>query len=488
MTEQSTPKSYERMYLEQLLSGAEVGPPDPNQCNGFYDKLATLYGQRDVGGPERVAQAALALTPLEATPLYSPEAPSFKRLSWQEVLKLPPTEWLIENEIQAKAINVIVGESNIGKSYLCLDIALHVTHEQDAIVAYVPGEGFNSYRTRLEAWMRHHKKDGNKLEFANCEINLFDHIAVEKFISEYRGENPALVIFDTLSTCAVGADENSSRDMGVVFNNCRLIINKLDTTVLLVHHTNKEGSFYRGSSLIRSNADSMIKINKNKAGGITKNCDKSRNGPEWAPQHLTFKLIELRDGVSDQVIIASEKSPEKEGELTKREYDVLKFIVETQNRSGEPPTRVQIIAALPHITEGPLKDKILKSLREKEFLTYNKNAQKNYPTDKAINFFKKEDSAVMDRHDDVMMTGHNLSSSRHTPLKGYDDDSYDDIYFTDEELEEVTETVPLPVIDEEIEHILSLPEEIWEYTDDYRDDYMDPPEMTKDWEQNKVSI
>jgi len=58
----------------------------------------------------------------------------------------------------------------------------------------------------------------------------------------------------------IGADENSARDMGLAIAAVRAIITALGCAVLLVHHTGKNAVSERGSSALRGNADSMIRV------------------------------------------------------------------------------------------------------------------------------------------------------------------------------------------------------------------------------------
>src|SRR5713226_1326870 len=81
--------------------------------------------------------------------------------SVDEVLANVQIEWLIIEELPA-GLSLLTGPQNAGKSALALDYALRLSEQAPVILI---GEDLRAYRDRLEAWMQHHRKAGNRLYF-----------------------------------------------------------------------------------------------------------------------------------------------------------------------------------------------------------------------------------------------------------------------------------------------------------------------------------
>jgi putative DNA primase/helicase len=57
-----------------------------------------------------------------------------------------------------------------------------------------------------------------------------------------------LIVFDTLSRCIPGAEENSAKDLGEALAACDELRLRTQATVMLLHHPRKDGLSERGSS------------------------------------------------------------------------------------------------------------------------------------------------------------------------------------------------------------------------------------------------
>jgi AAA domain len=86
----------------------------------------------------------------------------------------------------------------------------------------------------------------------------------------YVGGTDGVVILDTLNRAAPGADENSSKDMGIILAAAKQLQLLVGGLVLMVHHTGKDPEKgMRGHSSLFAALDGAI--------GVTK----SVNGPVW---------------------------------------------------------------------------------------------------------------------------------------------------------------------------------------------------------------
>jgi hypothetical protein len=131
------------------------------------------------------------------------------------------------------------------------------------------------------------------------------------------GKSP-VVIVDSLVSFFVGdEDENSAVDMRRLFNRCRALT-KLGATVIVIHHTNRNGEA-RGSSDFKPASDQAFLVSNHDGDGgrlldlITLRCEKSRYG-------LSGKIEYRYDG-GQMRRIEAESAPSKT--VTERLRDLL---------------------------------------------------------------------------------------------------------------------------------------------------------------------
>jgi len=184
---------------------------------------------------------------------------------------------LVKGLLLANSLVVIYGESNSGKSFWILDLALCIAsgkpwrgrRVEKGLVVYVPLEGVVPLRNRVSAYRKSNADLLAGIPFAIIpqSQNLLDRTAVAVLIATIRaaevecGEKVVLVIFDTLARALAGADENSSQDMGAAVCAADLIRAETGATVSFIHHTGKDSAKgARGSSALRAAVDTEILI------------------------------------------------------------------------------------------------------------------------------------------------------------------------------------------------------------------------------------
>ena len=183
-----------------------------------------------------------------------------------------PTDWLIENYLPTTETTLVYGASHSGKTYLALDIAMHVASGLDwhgnkvkeaRPVLIVPSEGRKGLKRRMLTWAYHysHQVDGDPNIYVHAESVTLDAPKEDErlqfLLAEIERIKPALIIFDVFSDLVPSTDENS-RDFGHVINRMRQVGQRKDMAVLIIHHTGKDRTqkkVPRGSSSIYQVAD-----------------------------------------------------------------------------------------------------------------------------------------------------------------------------------------------------------------------------------------
>jgi len=202
-----------------------------------------------------------------------------------------PVYGLDDYPIYMNCLNALVGPSGAGKSFVAVDIGGKLAM-QGAEVVYVAAEGVFGYSDRWEVWKAHHKIATNKyLHFYTRAVNMMDEQGVQNFMEDISQYKPQFLIIDTVARCMLGADENSTRDMGLFISACDDIIHALGVGVLAVHHTGKDGKM-RGSSALFGACDSVMFLQRSENSlAVFNSLDqggKNKYSEEADPKYLMF--------------------------------------------------------------------------------------------------------------------------------------------------------------------------------------------------------
>lgn len=195
---------------------------------------------------------------------------------------------LFKHFLNMETVNVLFGPSGSGKSFLTLDMAMHLAAGKDwcgfkckqkMAVLYICTESGASFGKRaVAARSRVGVREGTSLQehpfaYYPAHVDLLnnkDHIKlIKKLIDDLEKESGykvGLVIVDTLSAAFGGGNENSE-DMTKFVNNMSDIKFSKKTAVLVVHHTGKdESAGARGHSSLKGNIDTEIQVKSEKRG------------------------------------------------------------------------------------------------------------------------------------------------------------------------------------------------------------------------------
>ncbi len=205
----------------------------------------------------------------------TPDAPGFPFLSIEQVLALPLPRYQVHGLIYEQSLVQFFGEPGHGKSFLCLDLGLSFAAgapgwfghriERPGPVAWINADGGRGFIRRLGAWRQAHPAPlAHPFLTLMGEVRLNDPPQVHHLIDHLStwATPPALLVFDTLSRCISGTDENSAAEMTRVMQSCHLLRRELACSVILIHHTNKGGLADRGCSVVKAEVDMQVRVHK----------------------------------------------------------------------------------------------------------------------------------------------------------------------------------------------------------------------------------
>jgi len=229
-----------------------------------------------------------------------PNAGRYRPLLAADFSTLPPMEWRIKNLVPASGLYCAYGPSGSGKSFLMTDMAAAIAEGcpwfghrvKPSQVLYVGLEGEAGYRGRVMAWQHHH---GRSIPPALAFVLQPFHLTNAQDVIDLAATCPpgCVVMVDTMNRAAPSADENSSRDMGLIIEGAKTLQRLINGLVILIAHTGKDAAKgLRGHSSLFAALDGAILVNRN---GDTRSwkLDKSKDGKDGAEYSFRLNVVEI---------------------------------------------------------------------------------------------------------------------------------------------------------------------------------------------------
>lgn len=237
-----------------------------------------------------------------------------------------PVTWSVEGLLAQESVNVVFGGYGTYKSFLCLDLSLHVAFGIDwhglslkkGPSIYIAGEGHRGISTRLMGWQKHHHQtvqDEPDPHFmlTHASWPLTDPMAATEAadsVARYCdriGEAPVHITIDTLARNFGDGDENSSGDVGIFYSNVETNFrDRFGATVVVVAHTGHTNQDRpRGSYNIIAAADSVYQMTwesppdglEQEGEGLILQCTKQKDAEMGGPFFFEHETVDL--GIND---------------------------------------------------------------------------------------------------------------------------------------------------------------------------------------------
>ncbi len=226
-----------------------------------------------------------------------------------DCLDYPSVNYILEGLIEAETITLFSGKEKIGKSYVLMDLALHMaaelpwldiptmTDEKGGVLWLDFDMSRNTTTRRInqitngieESWNIRKPDlfknfgliDGQLFRESgyNDSFQFFDESDAVIGLQEYIIANNVKVCFiDNLVEIEGEAQENSSNDIQKVFSGLKKLRDITHCAFIVIHHTTKDGFRGRGSSAIFGETDLNLQLDQcTNPDQLVLNTDGARN-------------------------------------------------------------------------------------------------------------------------------------------------------------------------------------------------------------------
>lgn len=279
-------------FIDVDLPRDETGN-DPNDFRWHKQYVGTLLG-KESGNPK-----------------------GFNLIRLDELIKtMTGPQYLIKPFFERDCIGTVFGDSDTYKSFLMIDVALHIATGTDYYghkvhkcpVVYIAGEGQSGLGRRVAAWLT---KRGLKPGITPFYLSTIPAQLIEegnaqeiaRSIKEICPETPGLIVIDTLSTNIGDGDESANKDISRLLINLNIHLRKpTGACVAIVHHVgHSDKERERGAYAIRANVDFRILVRRD--GDLAdRKCSihskKTKDGSPFEPTAFQAEIVTV-PGVSD---------------------------------------------------------------------------------------------------------------------------------------------------------------------------------------------
>jgi hypothetical protein len=265
-------------------------------------------------------------------------------ISFQSIMEepLPPIEWVVESLIPHNNRMVVFGEFGSKKSWLLLDLSLHIASglkwldkysiPQSRSVLYIDEE-MSQYELR-----RRVKRlgIGAGLKGKQIPFRAISHLGfrfkagkADELLKSVKAEgfDPDIVMVETLRRVLVGS-ENEAEDISELWHSVSPILDA-GKTLIISHHMRKASIGVReevrnrasGSTDILAGADCAFAVVREKGDLLRLECVKSRTAKEYEP--FRFRLLDNVEVESSYLAPAEGNLPPEEAMTEERRAIIL---------------------------------------------------------------------------------------------------------------------------------------------------------------------
>ena len=251
-----------------------------------------------------------------------------------DLVKRIPAPWQVKGVLREQSVTLLYGKRGCYKSFLALDLGASLATGQPwhghpilspGLVVYIAAEGGGGMVQRARAWAEQHNIHPIKINMrfvtepvivtATSEdidvliyrirqaidwhdVGWFDEETGIDYDHETAREWPKLIVIDTLARCFIG-NENQQEDMGQFVQGVDRLKIAFNASVLIIHHTGKDGKSERGSTALGGACDTIYRLDVETEGILLLTNEKMKDSREPSPLALSYREVKVKKGLRD---------------------------------------------------------------------------------------------------------------------------------------------------------------------------------------------
>jgi hypothetical protein len=264
--------------------------------------------------------------------------------------RIAPPAPLVDGYLFRDSLAWLGGKPGHAKSFVAVELACcvgtgtpwHGVNVTQGPVLYLIAEGASGIALRVDAWVLANGRPAENVLFLPVPVQMMEPVDVAAFAQLLTDLHPILVILDTQARVTVGAEENSSRDMGCFVEALDALRRHSGACVLVVHHEPRNGENLRGSTALEGAATTILRVSKD--GNVVELSNpKQKDAPEQAP--ILLALTALGDSA-----ILSHEAVGIAGFTTESEHQVLTVLRDSFGNRGATKSELRDAVGQPKST------------------------------------------------------------------------------------------------------------------------------------------
>ena len=338
--------------------------------------------------------------------LFWPSSKFFRLLDDNALLMAPKQQWIVKGIIPTCSIGTIFGQSGTFKSFIALDLLAHIANGQPwfenrvkpAPCVYVPFEGKGGIPKRVAAWRARHYGNSSTstgITYITDPMNLRNKIDRDKLVNslQHAGLARGVICIDTLAQAGAGIDENSSEGMGEMIAIFQELQQRLNATILVIHHEGKNSAAgMRGWSGLRGALDFAIRCEPNNGDKYNAKftIDKSKDSEDGLTFNFSMRQVHLGidedgDAITSLAVMATlSQGPDlNQAEQDNKDdafiYELIREL-EAKNQSPSQRTLESLLSGIKDeypITQKRVRESV-ERLKQQERLTVESEGKHRY--------------------------------------------------------------------------------------------------------------
>lgn len=230
----------------------------------------------------------------------------FHIVPFASIVPVSTPPYTVKNLLPAEGLVVVWGPPKCGKSFVTLDMVLHIAADWEyrgrrtkgGVVVYIAAEGERGLNARVAAFKKLHKIDpeteqATEFYLIATRLDLVkDREALAASIHAAVGETAAVIVVDTLNRSFVGS-ESDDRDMGQYIAAADALRESFSCAVVVIHHCGIEGTRPRGHTSLTGAVDAQIAVKRLPSGNVSMTVEHMKDGPSGEEILSRLEVVEV---------------------------------------------------------------------------------------------------------------------------------------------------------------------------------------------------